>query len=67
MLATCNSNNAQSGVTPNGVLTNSVGNISRNQSESDIDSIDYVPLPTNMQVTSHMSSYQRRQSFGMTP
>lgn len=62
-LATCNSNNAQSGVTTNGVLANPVGNISRNQSESDIDPTDYVPLPTNLQVTSHMSSYQRRQSF----
>ncbi|GJV89565.1 kinase-like domain-containing protein, partial [Tanacetum coccineum] len=32
-------------------------------SESDMEAMNYVPLPTNAQLTSYLSSYHRRQSF----
>jgi hypothetical protein len=35
-----------------------------NYSESDLDSIDFVPVPTNTQLASCMSSYHKRQAFG---
>lgn len=34
-------------------------------SVSDMEAMNYVPLPTNAQVTSYLSSYHRRQSFLM--
>ncbi|XP_028053700.1 uncharacterized protein LOC114258047 isoform X2 [Camellia sinensis] len=32
-------------------------------SESDLESLDYIPRPTNTQLASYMSSYHKRQSF----
>ncbi|KAL6997010.1 hypothetical protein U1Q18_007133 [Sarracenia purpurea var. burkii] len=32
-------------------------------SESDMESVDYVPMPTNTQLASYMSSYRKWQSF----
>ncbi|XP_059643381.1 uncharacterized protein LOC132285229 [Cornus florida] len=32
-------------------------------SESDLESVDYVPMPTNTQLASHASSYHKRQAF----
>lgn len=55
-------------------VSNNVGNlevavnldsIEINFSESDWDSLDYVPIPTNAQWASYMSSYHKRQAFGM--
>lgn len=67
-LTTCNFNDAsQSGISTNGGNFESaipVGAISRNYSESDLESSDYVPLSTNMQPTSRMSSFHKRQAFG---
>ena len=33
-------------------------------SESDLESLDYVAMPTHTQLVSYMSSYHRRQAFG---
>ncbi|KAM7480145.1 hypothetical protein LguiA_028358 [Lonicera macranthoides] len=66
-LATCNSNEAsQSGHSNSGgnlEATNPVG-FSMNYSESDLESTDYyMPISTNAQLTSNMSSYHKRQAF----
>lgn len=34
-------------------------------SESDLESVDFVPVPTNSQLVSHASMYQKRQALGM--
>lgn len=67
-LATCNSNEASlSGYSNSGgnlEATNPVG-FSMNFSESDLESTDYyMPISTNTQLTSNMSSYHKRQAFG---
>lgn len=36
-----------------------------NRSEIDLESADYMPMPTNMQPIPSKSSYQKRQAFGM--
>lgn len=36
-----------------------------NYSESDLEAVDYVPVPTTNQLASYMSSYHKRQSFVM--
>lgn len=36
-----------------------------NFSESDLESLDYMPIPTNSQLATYMSSYNKRQAFGM--
>lgn len=55
-------------------VSNSAGNLEAssplnsvymNYSESDLESLDYVAMPTNTQLASYMSSYHRRQAFGM--
>lgn len=55
-------------------VSNNVGNLEAainldsmeiNYSESDLDSSDYVPIPINAQLASYMSSYHKRQAFGM--
>ncbi|KAL7139593.1 hypothetical protein ABFS83_09G062900 [Erythranthe nasuta] len=60
-LVTCNSSN----VSPSEILKNG-GNeeiLSVNYSEPDLESADYIPLPTNGQPISSTSSYERRQAF----
>lgn len=68
-LVTCNSNGA-----PQMGIVNNVGNVEASQgqsllpinySESDLESIDDVPVPINTQLSSYMSTYQKRQAFGM--
>lgn len=70
-LVTCSSNDAsQVGITNNGgslEAVNPSGLLRINYSESDLESVDYVPVPTNTQLASFMSSYHRRQAFGMYP
>ncbi|KAL0004510.1 hypothetical protein SO802_012071 [Lithocarpus litseifolius] len=55
-------------------VSNNVGNmepenflnyIDINYSESDLESLDYVAIPTNSQLASYMSSYHKREAFGM--
>ncbi|XP_057480810.1 uncharacterized protein LOC130767809 isoform X2 [Actinidia eriantha] len=64
---TCNSNGAsQAGTTTNGgnfEAGNSTGALPTYSSESDLESTEYVPMPTNTQLASYMSSYHKRQSF----
>lgn len=33
-------------------------------SESDLEAADYVPVPTNNQLASYLTSYHKRQAFG---
>ncbi|KAK9277346.1 hypothetical protein L1049_006887 [Liquidambar formosana] len=68
-LVTCSSADA-----PQLRFSNSVGNLEAanpsyslhiNYSESDLESLDYVAMPTNTQLASYMSSYHKRQAFVM--
>ncbi|GMQ09824.1 hypothetical protein CsSME_00053072 [Camellia sinensis var. sinensis] len=64
---TCNSNEgSQGGTVTNGrnvEAVNPTGALPMYYSESDLESTDYVPMPTNTQLASYMSSYHKRQSF----
>ncbi|KAF8390605.1 hypothetical protein HHK36_025132 [Tetracentron sinense] len=42
-----------------------VGSLSIGYSESDLESLDYVAMPTNTHLASYMSSYHKRQAFVM--
>ena len=42
----------------------SAGSLPINYSESDLESIDYFPVPTNTQMASYISMYHKRQAFG---
>lgn len=76
-MVTCSSKDAPRRGTNNSSgnlgITNSSGNLEISiaaslpisYSESDLEAVDYVPKPTNTQLASHMSLYQKRQSFGM--
>lgn len=55
-------------------VSNNVGNteaenflnyLDINYSESDLESLDYVAIPTNSQLASYMSSYHKREAFVM--
>ncbi|XP_009359470.2 uncharacterized protein LOC103950043 [Pyrus x bretschneideri] len=74
-MVTCSSKDAPRRGTNNSSgnlgITNSSGNLEISiaaslpisYSESDLEAVDYVPKPTNTQLASHMSLYQKRQSF----
>lgn len=70
-LATCSSGDASQmrNMTINGNLEATNVHISssfyRNNSESDLESVDFMMMPTNTQLASSMTSYQKRQSLGM--
>lgn len=66
-LATCGQND-----TSQLRVSNSTGNLEAanlqnsariNYSESDLESFDYIAMPTNMQLASYMTSYHKRQAF----
>ncbi|GLT86619.1 hypothetical protein SLE2022_047480 [Rubroshorea leprosula] len=66
-LATCSSTD-----TSQLRISNSAGNLEAlhnsfyiNYSESDLESMDYVAMPTHTQLASYLSSYHRRQAFVM--
>ncbi|KAK9278026.1 hypothetical protein L1049_027583 [Liquidambar formosana] len=65
-LVTCTTNDtSQSGTSSNSVnldSANPVIPLSVNYSESDLESVDYVPVPTTTQLASSMSLYQKRQA-----
>ncbi|CAN0929257.1 hypothetical protein LINGRAHAP2_LOCUS36964 [Linum grandiflorum] len=61
-LATCNAVAAGSSDVSGYSSTNS---LLRCNSESDLESFDYIAVPTNTQLASYMSSYHRRQAFVM--
>lgn len=44
----------------------SAGSLPITYSESDLESVDYVPVPTSAQIASDKSLYQKRQAFGMS-
>ncbi|GAV68242.1 DUF3537 domain-containing protein [Cephalotus follicularis] len=69
-LVTCSSNDdSQPGMRNNssGSLEGSytAGSLPMRYSQSDLESVDYVPVPTNSQMASYTSSYQKRQAFIM--
>lgn len=68
-LITCNSNDAsQSGISidnKNLEVANSTGSLGINNSESELESGDFVPFAIHNQFASSTSSYHKRQSFGM--
>ncbi|KAJ8773593.1 hypothetical protein K2173_005839 [Erythroxylum novogranatense] len=45
--------------------TNGQNSLQMSYSESDLESLDYISLPINTHLASHMSSYHRRQAFVM--
>ncbi|KAK1565464.1 hypothetical protein Q3G72_027338 [Acer saccharum] len=61
-LVTCNPNRISSSETAYAYPS---GSLPISYSESDLESVDYVPIPTNTQLASYMSMYQKRQAFGM--
>lgn len=68
-LVTCNSNDASvsefSSDGRNVEAPKTVGELSVNYSEGDLESADCMPPPANIQLTSTMTSYHKRQAFGM--
>ncbi|CAI0381080.1 unnamed protein product [Linum tenue] len=58
-LATCNAT-ANGSSDPSGYPTNA---LQVSYSESDLESFDYIAVPTNTQLASYMTSYHRRQAF----
>ncbi|TXG56095.1 hypothetical protein EZV62_017408 [Acer yangbiense] len=66
-LATCASAHSQMRICNSmGNLQNSrsLNSLPTNYSESDLESLDYVSMPTSAQLTSYMCSYHKRQAFG---
>ncbi|XP_050117541.1 uncharacterized protein LOC126595208 [Malus sylvestris] len=68
-LMTCSSNDTSHNRSSNGSVNseaaNSLNSLHISYSDSDLESMDYVQMPTNTQLASYMSSYHRRQAFGM--
>lgn len=66
---TCSSNSVtQMGINSNGgsvEAANSSTSIPTSYSESDLESVEYVPMATNTQLASYMTMYHKRQAFGM--
>ncbi|XP_019052510.1 PREDICTED: uncharacterized protein LOC104592942 isoform X2 [Nelumbo nucifera] len=66
-LLTCSSTDASQLRVSNSMgnleASNQVGSISINYSESDLESVDYLPFSTNSQLASYMSTYHKRQAF----
>lgn len=68
-LVTCNTDASHQGASNNlGNLlaADNLNLLDINYSESDLESLEYVAMPTQTQLASYMSSYHRRQAFGMT-
>ncbi|XP_021293515.1 uncharacterized protein LOC110423588 [Herrania umbratica] len=67
-LATCTSTEASlrgSNSVGNMEAFNQLNSLHMTFSESDLESVDYVAMPTTTQLASYMSSYHRRQAFVM--
>lgn len=68
-LVTCNPNDvSQRGISSNGGNLEAAipaSSLPINYSESDLESIDYFPVPTNTQMASYISMYHKRQAFVM--
>ncbi|EEF47519.1 conserved hypothetical protein [Ricinus communis] len=68
-LATCGSGDSShmrvSNSAGNLEAPNPLNSLQITYSESDLESADYIAMPTNTQLASYMSSYHKRQAFGM--
>ncbi|KAK3040808.1 hypothetical protein RJ639_029152 [Escallonia herrerae] len=68
-VATCSSTDASrltgSSSVGNFAAAYPLSSLQMSNSESDLDSVDHIALPTNTQLASYTSSYHRRQAFGM--
>lgn len=62
-LATCSDAPQLRGSSSVGNLESFSNSINRSYSESDLESVDYLTMPTNMQSITNLSSYHRRQAF----
>ncbi|XP_015894375.1 uncharacterized protein LOC107428365 isoform X1 [Ziziphus jujuba] len=67
-MLTCSSDTSQHR-SSNGVgsleAVHALNSLAVNYSESDLESLDYIAMPTNTQLASYLSSYHRRQAFVM--
>ncbi|PON82802.1 hypothetical protein TorRG33x02_213760 [Trema orientale] len=68
-LVTCGSNDASQQRGSNNNMQNleavqALNSLELSYSESDLESLDYVAMPTHTQLVSYLSSYHRRQAFG---
>ncbi|XP_030499628.1 uncharacterized protein LOC115714988 [Cannabis sativa] len=69
-LVTCGSNDSSYHRASNNNMLNmeavqALNSLDLSYSESDLESLDYVSMPTNTQLVSYLSSYHRRQAFVM--
>ena len=68
-ILTCSSNDTSQHRNLNSVgsleAVNTLNSLVINYSESDLESLDYIGMPTNTHLASYLSSYHRRQAFGM--
>ncbi|KAL6280931.1 hypothetical protein ACE6H2_017812 [Prunus campanulata] len=66
-VVTCSSNDASQSRFDNSSgnleIAYSAGSLPITYSESDLESVDYVPVPTSTQIASYKSLYQKRQAF----
>ncbi|EXC04011.1 hypothetical protein L484_006903 [Morus notabilis] len=65
-LVTCNSSNlsqSNNGGNMEASFTSGSGSMPINYSESDLEAVDFVPVPANTQLASYMSMYHKRQAF----
>lgn len=66
-LVTCSASDAQlrtSNSVGNLEAANKLGNFNVDYSESDVESLDFVTSPSNVQLASYMSSYHKRLALG---
>lgn len=69
-LMTCGSSSEGSAPRPQNNTGNSeppytLSSLHLDYSESDLESLEYVAIPTSAQLASYMSTYHKRQAFGM--
>ncbi|CAM8936882.1 unnamed protein product [Rhodiola kirilowii] len=64
-IVTSNSDDAPASANANGSTTiaTSSGSLPIAYSESDLEAVDYVPVPTTNQLASYLTSYHKRQAF----
>lgn len=46
-------------------VANTLGSVFINNSESDLESLEHITMPRNTHLGSYVSSYRKRQAFGM--
>lgn len=67
-LVTCSANDASQNRTSNSLgtleATDKIDSFHIDYSESDLESLDFLTTPTNVQLASYMSSYHKRLALG---